>query len=167
MSLTMSEIAVPAFTRALTAFTAVLAKTERVDNFAKIEPALMQARLFPDMFAFPRQVQTVSDFAKGAVGRLAGVDLPVFPDDETTFAGLRERLGKTLAFIASVPAERIDGSEQRSIEVRTSSQMQTFTGQDYLTRFALPNFYFHLTTAYDILRHNGIVLAKRDFIGEY
>ncbi len=167
MPLSMSEITLPAFTRGLTAFTAVLTKTEQQPNFAKIEPALLQARLFPDMFAFTRQVQIAADFAKGTVARLAGEEPPAYPDDEASFAALRERLTKTLAFVKTIPAERIDGSEQRAITIKGGGQVLEFDGQSYLLRFALPNFYFHLATAYDILRHSGIPLGKRDFIGEF
>ncbi len=167
MPLTMSEIALPAFTRGLTAFTAVLEKTEQHPNFAKIEAALLQARLFPDMFAFTRQVQIATDFAKGTLARLAGEEPPAYTDDEASFTALRARLTKTLAFVGSIPSEKIDGSEGRAIVLKAGGQTLNFEGQAYLMHFALPNFYFHLATAYDILRHNGIPLSKRDFIGEF
>ncbi len=167
MPLSMSQIAVPAFDRGLTAFAAVLTKTEQHPGFAKIEAALLQARLFPDMFHFTRQVQIAADFAKGTTARLAGEEPPAYPDDEASFADLRARLERTLAFVRSIPTERIDGSERRVVTLKTGSREMTFDGQPYLMRFALPNFYFHLATAYDILRHNGIALGKRDFIGEF
>ena len=167
MPLSMSQIALPAFERGLTAFAAVLTKSEQHPGFAKIEPALLQARLFPDMFHFTRQVQIAADFAKGTTARLSGVEPPSYPDDEASFADLRARLERTLAFVRSIPAERIDGSERRVVTLKTGGREMTFEGQPYLMRFALPNFYFHLATAYDILRHNGIALGKRDFIGEF
>ena len=167
MPLSMSQIAVPAFSRGLTAFSGVLAKTEQHPGFAKIETALLQTRLYPDMFPFTRQVQIAADFGKGTIARLAGDEPPKFSDDEATFAALRDRLERTLAYIGTISPDRIDGSEQRVVTLKAGSGELTFEGQPYLMQFALPNFYFHLATAYDILRHNGIALGKRDFIGEF
>lgn len=168
MPLTMSQICRPAFRRGLDALADVLGKAEAQANERRIDPAvLLGARLFPDMFSLVRQVQVGGDFAKNTVARLAGLDIPAFPDTETSFAELQDRIARTLAFVESVPADAIDGSEHRPVSVKTGRQVLEFTGQPYLLQFALPNFYFHLATAYDILRHNGIALSKRDFIGEF
>jgi hypothetical protein len=126
---------------------------------------LLSTRLSPDMFPLVRQVQTVSDNAKGAAARLAGIEPPKFADTETTHEELKTRIARTLDFLASLAPAQIDGSEQRQITLNLGGGPVTFTGQDYLLNFALPNFYFHVTTAYDILRHAGVELGKRDFLG--
>jgi uncharacterized protein len=166
MTISMSEASVPAFDQTLTALAAVLDKAEGHCAARKIDPAvLLGARLFPDMFPLSRQVQIACDFAKGTAARLAGQEVPSWPDEEQTFAELKARIDKTLAFVKSVPAARIDGSEGRAITLKAGPRELSFKGQDYLVGFALPNFYFHATTAYALLRHNGVELGKRDFLG--
>jgi hypothetical protein len=117
------------------------------------------------MFTLTRQVQTASDHAKGATARLAGIEVPKFADEEKSFDELKARIAKTLDFIASVPAAKIDGAEERTISLKAGPNELSFKGQAYLLGFALPNFFFHVTTAYDILRHNGVAIGKGDFIG--
>jgi hypothetical protein len=117
------------------------------------------------MFPLARQVQVASDIIKGGVARLAGIDIPSFPDTETTFAELQERIARTIAFVESVGADQIDGSEQKSVILKAGEQEFPFSGQDYLLQFVLPNFYFHITTAYALLRQAGVPIGKRDFLG--
>lgn len=128
--------------------------------------ALLQARLYPDMFPLVRQVQIACDAAKFGVARIAGVEAPRYDDAERTFDELRARIDKTRAFIRSVPRDRIDGAESRRIEVPVRQQTYAFDAQTFLTRWAMPNFHFHLVTAYDLLRHNGVEIGKRDYLGE-
>src|SRR5213075_920721 len=133
----------------------------------KIDPvALTTARLFPDMFAFARQVQIACDTAKGAVARLAGVDIPKHEDTEQSFAELKARIAKTLDFIESVGAAKIDGSDDKEIVLQMRSGERRFKGMQYLLGHAYPNFYFHVTSAYNILRHNGVEVGKAEFIGK-
>jgi len=144
----------------------ILDKAEAHCAAKKIEPAaLTGARLFPDMFAFTRQVQIACDTAKGAVARLAGAEIPKHEDTEQTFAELKARIAKTLDFIESVPAAKIDGSEERDVVLQMRSGERRFKGMQYLLGHAYPNLYFHATTAYNILRHNGVELGKIDFLG--
>jgi hypothetical protein len=131
-----------------------------------IDPAiLLSSRLSPDMFALARQVQIVTDNAKGCSARLAGVEPPVFADDETTFPQLEDRIKRTLAFIRSLKAAQFEGSESREVVMTLPIGTLSFSGLDYLNGWALPNFYFHYTTAYNILRHNGVPLGKLNFLG--
>jgi hypothetical protein len=146
----------------------ILEKAEQYAEEKKIDPSvLINARLAPDMYPLSRQVQIATDMAKGCAARLAGLEVPVYEDNETTFQELRARIAKTVAFIQSVDAERIDGSEERNITLKLRSREVSFAGQPYLVHFVLPNFYFHVTTAYAILRHNGLAIGKMDFIGSY
>jgi hypothetical protein len=164
----MYAASVPVFRQILTALSAVLDKAEAYAADKKIEPAaLLQARLFPDMFPLARQVQVAADFAKGACARLAGVDVPKYDDVESTFAELRTRIATTLAFIATLDQEAIAGSAERAITTGSGEKTRHFTGQEYLMHYAYPHFYFHATTAYDILRHNGVEVGKKDFVGSY
>ncbi len=166
MSLSMYQASVPVFGHQLGAMSKILSKAEAQAESRKWDPAvLIQSRLYPDMFALARQIQIAADAAKGAVARLAGVDVPVHEDNEATFAELRERCAVTIAFVNGFTPEQIDGSETREIVLALRGSSITFPGQQYLLSFALPNFYFHLTTAYAILRHNGIEIGKRDFLG--
>jgi hypothetical protein len=168
MSISMYAASVPVFKQQLGGLDGLLEKAEAHAAARKIDPAvLLQARLFPDMYPFTKQVQIAADFAKGAPARLAGIEVPSYEDNEQTFADLRARIAKTLAFIDTIKPEQIDGSEDREIVVfpGTPREMK-FPGQTYLLHFALPNFYFHVTTAYALLRHNGLELGKRDFIGK-
>ena len=168
MSISMYAASVPVFKQLLGSLDGLLEKAEAHGAAQKIDPVvLLQARLFPDMFPFAKQIQIAADFAKGAPARLAGIEVPSYEDNEQTFADLRARIAKTLAFIDTIRPEQIDGSEGREIVVfpGTPREMK-FPGQAYLLHFALPNFYFHVTTAYALLRHNGMDLGKKDFIGK-
>ncbi len=166
MPLTMSELSRPAFERGLNALAVILGKAQAYVAAKKLDDAvLVQARLFPDMLPLAGQVQRASNSAKGAVARLAGTTNPSFPDTEASFADLQERVAKTLAFITSVSPDAIDGSEKRTIEIKAGRTL-TFEGKSYLLGFALPNFYFHVTTAYCILRHSGVDLGKMDYLGQ-
>ena len=166
MPVSMSALSVPAFVQGLEALASTLEKAEAYAAERKIdEAALLQARVFPDMFPMVRQVQIATDTAKGAVARLGGAPVPSFPDDETTFAALRARVAKTLDFVKSVPAAAIDGSETKEVSIKGRTSTMTFTGEDYLLSFALPNFYFHLATAYGLLRNAGLAIGKRDYLG--
>ena len=168
MSISMYTASVPVFRQILGSLSAILAKAEAHAEAKKLDPnALLQARLFPDMFPLLRQVQLATDFAKGAAARLAGIEVPRYDDVEHDFAGLQSRLEKTLAFLDSVSREDIDGGAERDITVGTGANQRQFKGLPYLLHYALPNFYFHATTAYDILRHNGLEIGKRDFIGSF
>lgn len=168
MNLSMYDASVPVFRQMLGSLAAILAKAEAHAKEKKIEPAaLLQARLFPDMFPLTRQVQVAADFAKGASARLAGVPVPSYEDTEQTFGELQARIAKTLAFIDSLPREAIAASAERDITTGSGANVRHFKGQPYLLHYALPHFYFHTTTAYAILRHNGVEVGKKDFIGSY
>lgn len=129
------------------------------------ESSLLEARLAPDMFPLLRQVQIVSDTAKGAAARLAGQEVPAMADEETSFAELHQRVEKTIAFLQTFRPEDFADSEQRSVVLKAKDRELTFTAENYLLHFAVPNFYFHLTTAYDILRHRGVDVGKMDYLG--
>jgi len=162
----MYDTTVPVLTHFLNSMAKLLKKAEAYCEAKKIDPdALLQARLFPDMFPLARQVMLVTDFAKGISARLAGAEIPSYPDEEKTFGELQERLAKTSAFINSLDMAKFADAASRQVTLKVGGQDMTFSGADYLARFALPNFYFHLTTAYDILRHNGLEVGKRDYMG--
>jgi len=166
MTLSMYAASVPVFRRALTQLGAVLDKGEAFAAARKIEPAvLLNARLAPDMFPLIRQVQIASDHAKGCASRLAGVEVPSWPDDEASFEQLQGRIRRTIEYLDGIKPAQIDGSEARPIKLAMRTITLNFSGQDYLLGFVLPNLFFHCTTAYAILRHNGVELGKRDFIG--
>ena len=168
MTISMHAASVPVFKQALGGLSDVLTKAAAYAEARKIDPSvLLTERLAPDMFALTRQVQIASDSAKGAVARLAGVDVPKWEDTETSFAELLERIGKTIAYIESIPAESIDGSEERDVTITLRSGDIHFKGQRYLLNWALPNFFFHVTTAYNLLRHDGVEIGKRDFLGAF
>ncbi len=167
MSISMYQASIPVFKLSLTNLDLILQKAAQHAETRKYDPqALLQARLFPDMFTFTRQVQICCDFAKGAAARLSGKELPSWEDNEKSFDDLRARVARTLEFISQTSPAEIDGSEEREIQVGAGERQMKFKGQPYLLHFVLPNFYFHLTTAYDILRHNGVELGKRDFVGQ-
>ena len=167
MTLSMYQVSAPRFTSMLNNLAVILRKAEEQAAERKFDQAvLLGSRLYPDMLPLVRQVQIACDNAKGPVARLAGLEPPKHEDNEQTFADLQARIAKTLDFIASVPADQIDGSEDREIQLKVGSRELRFTGIQYLFGFALPNFYFHVVTAYDILRHSGIALGKRDYLGE-
>ena len=162
----MYAASTPAFRRMLGNLAAILGKAAAHADARKIDHGvLLNARLFPDMLPLIKQVQIASDTAKGCVARLAGVDIPKFEDDESSIADLQARIAKTIAFIDSIPAGQIDGSEGRDIALQIRDKKLVLKGQDYLVNRALPNFYFHITTAYNILRHNGIEIGKSDYLG--
>ena len=166
MALSMYQASVPAFQRTLKALDAILDKASANAAERKIDSAVLTAaRLAPDMFTLARQVQLAYDHAKGCPARLAGVPVPSFDDTEQTFPELKARIHKTLDFIGSLKPEQIDGSEGRDISLKAGPRELSFKGQEYLVLFALPNFYFHAATAYDILRHNGVPVGKLDFLG--
>jgi len=163
----MYQASVPVLVRALENLQAILAKAAAHAEAKKIDPAVfINVRLAPDMFPLSRQVQSASDTAKGCVARLAGAEVPSYPDTETTFPELHERLAKTIAFVKGFTPAQIDGSEERSVVLKLRSGDVTFRGQDYLLTMALPNFFFHVTTAYAILRHNGVEVGKMDYLGK-
>lgn len=167
MSLSMYQASVPLFVQILTALSKVLDKAEAHAAAKKIDPAvLLGCRLAPDMYPLTRQVQTMCDMAKGAAARLAGIEVPSWPDNENTFAGLKDRIRKTLDFVQSFKPAQIDGSEAREVAMKIGGNPVSFKGQPYLVHFVLPNFFFHAAAAYAILRHNGVELGKRDFLGQ-
>jgi uncharacterized protein len=162
----LSKAALPSFEIVLNALSGVLDKADAFAAAKKIDPAvLLGTRLAPDMFSLTRQVQVACDQAKNATARLAGVEPPKFADDETTIAQLKARIAKTLAFLKSLDAKAIDAAAEREIVFPLGPKQGHMKGDDYLTHFVLPNFYFHATAAYAILRHCGVDIGKRDFIG--
>ncbi len=166
MSLSMYQASVPAFLQTLGALAGVLTKAESYAAERKIDPAvLLNYRLAPDMFPLIRQIRIAADFAKSCSARLAGVEVPSYADNETGFAELKARIERTVKFVQGFAAEAIDGSEEREIALTVGGQPMTFKGQQYLVNFVLPNFYFHTTAAYAILRHAGVPLGKRDYLG--
>ena len=166
MNISMYQASAPRFANTLKNLSAILDKAQAHAEARKIDPlVLTSSRLYPDMFTLQRQVQIACDTAKGAVARLAGVENPKHEDTETTIEELKARIAKTLAFIGTVKAAQIDGSEENEIALKLGTLEVKWKGMQYLLGFAWPNFYFHATTAYAILRHNGVELGKRDFIG--
>ncbi len=150
----------------LTALSTVLKKAEAHCEARKIDAqALLAFRLYPDMLPFVRQVQIGCDFAKGAAARLAGEAVPSYSDDEKSFSDVQARIAKTLAFMDGIAKDRYQGAAERMVTVKVAGKDRTMSGEDYFNSFVLPNFYFHLTTAYAILRHNGVELGKGDFLG--
>lgn len=164
--MSMSNASIPVFEISLNALSALLDRAAAFAEAKSIDPTeLLNARLFPDMFAFTRQVQSACDQAKNGSARLAGVDPPSHEDNEKTIAELKARIAKTIAFVKTLDAKRIDESVDREITFPLGPNKGHMKGADYLNHFAVPNFYFHVTTAYDILRHCGVEIGKRDFIG--
>lgn len=167
MTISMYQASVPVFLRALGNLGGILEKAATHAEAKKIDPAVLLAfRLYPDMFPLSRQVQIASDNAKGCVARLAGAEPPKFEDNETSFPELITRLRKTADFLKTLTPAQIDGSEERQIVLKMRDGAREFLGQAYLLHYALPNFYFHATTAYAILRHCGVELGKKDFLGK-
>lgn len=166
MSITMYDASIPVFVQTLTSISNILGRMAEHCAARKIEPSVMLGmRLFPDMFPLTRQVQLTCDFAKGAGARLAGVDVPSFPDTETTIDELKARIDRTVTFLRSLPSSAIAGSEQREVKLKVAGEEMVFKGQDYLLHFVLPNFFFHTTTAYAILRASGLDIGKMEFMG--
>jgi len=166
MNISMYQASAPRFVNTLKNLSVILDKAQAHADAKKIDPrVLTAARLYPDMFPMSRQVQSACDTAKGAVARLAGVEVPVHEDTEQTFEELKARIAKTITFIETIQPAQVDGSEDREVVLKFRSGEVKFKGMQYLLGQALPNFYFHATTAYDILRHNGVEVGKRDYIG--
>jgi hypothetical protein len=164
MAISMYRASSPVFLQILPAMSGCLDKAQAFATAKKIDPSvLLQSRLYPDMFPFARQVQIATDFAKGTMARLAGVEPPKYEDNETTIEQLKARIAKTLDFVKEFKPSQIDGSEERDITITLGGQPRQFKGENYLVGFVLPNFFFHAATAYAILRHNGVELGKMDF----
>lgn len=163
--LSMHAISAAVFVRLLNNLSAMLSKAEQQAKVKGYDPSvLLNARLAPDMFALTRQVQIATDHAKGAVARLAGHQPEAIEDTETTFGELQARIKKVIGIVEGYKPEQLDGSETREITIKIPNMELKFSGLDYVNQWAMPNFYFHLTTAYSILRHNGIELGKKDFL---
>ena len=168
MSLSMHQASIPVLVQILGALSGVLDKGQSHAAGRKIDPAvLLGLRLAPDMLPLTRQVHLATDFAKNIAARLAGVDAPKSEDNETTFEGLRARIAKTIAYVEGFKPAQIDGAEAREIVLTMRGEQVKLTGQRYLLHFALPNFFFHAATAYDILRNAGVEVGKRDFMGKF
>lgn len=162
MTFSIHEASAPVFIRALTNLSTMMDKA--IAGGAD-EAALLAARLAPDMHPFPRQIQMASDAAKGAIARLSGGEAPSMPDTETNFAELKARIDKTIAYVSSVDAAAFAGSEDREVVLKFPGVELKFTGAQFLTSFALPNFFFHVSMAYALLRANGVAIGKMDFLG--
>lgn len=169
MTISLYAASVPVFKQMLKALSDVLHKAEAHATAKNIEPAaLLQARLYPDMFPLVRQVQIAVDFAKGVSSRLAEIELPKYEDSETTFAELQALLAKVLAFLDTIQPTQVDGKEGIEIVTRPGTPKEKrFSGQSYLLGYGLPQFFFHVTTTYAILRHNGVEVGKRDYMGAF
>jgi len=166
MALSMFQASVPAFIRALTNLAGILDKGLAYSQARKIEEAvLLNSRLFPDMFPLVRQVQIATDTARSGAARLAGAEFPSYEDKETTFAELAARIQNTVKYLQTLRPAQIDGSEDRTISWQSRSSTKSMQGQPYLFNHLLPNVHFHVTTAYNILRHNGVEVGKKDFLG--
>jgi hypothetical protein len=167
MSLSMYELSVPVFVRMLTHLSNILNKAEAHAKANSINPAeLLTVRLYPDMWSLAEQVRAACNFPVRASGRLSGSAMPQFDGKDDSFEALRQRIAFTLKFVESVPRAAFDGSENKEIIFPTGDTERRLSGQDYLFKFAMPNFYFHVTTAYDILRHKGVKLEKEDYLGK-
>ena len=167
MTVSMYQISAPVFIHTLGNLKKILKKAERHAAARKIDPAVfLNARLAPDMHPLTRQIQIASDTVKGCAARLSGRAVPSFKDNEKSFADLYRRIDRTIAFVRKVKAQEIDGTETKQIELKFPQGSIKFKGKAYLLNFVLPNLYFHVTTAYAILRHNGVNVGKRDFIGK-
>ena len=169
MSHTIYTTSIPVFKQMLGGLQNVLTKAQEHAESRKIEPdALLQARLFPDMFPLLRQVQVATDFAKSVSARLAGVEVPKYDDSERTFADLQARIQKVLGFMDGLDIAAFDAAAEREIVTQAGTPKEKrFTGQSYLVNYGLPQFFFHVTTAYAILRHNGVEIGKKDYVGQY
>ncbi len=167
MKISMYQASVPVFSRALNNLAAILEKAAAHAEARKIDPAvLINYRLYPDMLPLLKQIQIASDSAKGGVARLAGGEPPKYEDNEASIAELIARLRKTVAYLESVKPEQLDGSEDKTVSWKTQTATRTMQGMPYLLNHVTPNVYFHVTTAYDILRHCGLEIGKQDFLGK-
>lgn len=166
MTVSMFQASVPPFVRALTNLAAILEKGRAHAQARKIDEAvLLNSRLFPDMFPLVRQVQIATDTARSGAGRLAGAEFPGYEDKETTFEELAARIQNTVTYLQTLQPAQIDGSEDKTISWQSRSSTKSMQGQPYLFNHLLPNIHFHVTTAYNILRHNGVEIGKKDFLG--
>ena len=167
MTISMYQASVPVFIRTLNNLVGILEKGAKYAETKKIDPnVLLNSRLFPDMFPLSRQVQIASDIAKRGVAQLAGMEAPKFEDTETTFPELIDRIQKTISYLDTFKPEQIDGSEEKTITLQMRDNTLSFQGLPFLLYFVLPNVYFHVTTAYDLLRHCGVEVGKQDFLGQ-
>lgn len=163
--ISMHDASIPVFKRFLTNLSTILDKAVVYADAKGIEHStLLVARLYPDMYPLTKQVQIATDMSKGGAARLAGVEMPKYEDNETSFAELQERIAKTLAFLDTIKPEQLVGSESRNISITVRGRQLEFKGQQYLLNWVQPNLYFHVTTAYNILRHNGLELGKPDYL---
>jgi len=167
--LSLYDASVPVFKQLLGGLDTVLGKAQALATDRKFEPnALTEARLYPDMFPLSKQVQIACDFARGVSARLAGADVPVYEDKEKTIEELRALVARTLAFVGGLDAATFEGSASREIVLRAGTPKEKrLTGTSYLLSYGLPQFFFHVTTAYALLRHNGVEIGKRDYMGAY
>ncbi len=166
MTISMYQASVPRFVNILSNLSNIIDKAQAHVDAKKLDPTTLTAyRLFPDMLPMTKQVQIACDAAKGVVARLAGADIPVYEDDEKTLADLKARIAKTIAFIRTVTPGQVDGTEDKEIVIKRGDKETRYTGMQFLLGHALPNFYFHVTTTYNILRHNGVEIGKRDYLG--
>lgn len=166
MTLSMYDASIPVFIRQLTNLSDILKKGEASAEERKIDPSvLVNARLAPDMLPLARQIQIASDAVKGCAGRLSGVEIPKFEDTEATFAELQARIANTISFLKTITPAQVEGTEDKTINLTIAKRDFQFSGRDYLFSFVLPNLFFHTTTAYAILRHNGVALGKADYLG--
>jgi uncharacterized protein len=166
MTISMFQASVPRLINALNNLSHILDKAQAHIDAKKIDAsALIQFRLYPDMLNFTRQIQIASDTAKGVVARLAGVEIPAYEDNEQSIADLKARIAKTIAFIQGFKPEQIDGTEDKDIITKRGEKETHYKGMQFLLGHAIPNVYFHITTAYAILRHNGVEIGKRDYLG--
>ena len=166
MSISMYQASVPRFVNILGNLSNILDKAQAHVDTKKLDVTVLTGyRLFPDMLPMTTQVLIACDTAKGVVARLAGLEIPVYEDTEKTLADLKARIAKTIAFIQSVSAEQIDGTEEKAIVTKRGDKETHYKGMQFLLGHAIPNFYFHVTTTYNILRHNGVEIGKRDFLG--
>lgn len=167
MNISLYQASVPVFIHMLNNLAEVLKKGAAHATVRKIDPSvLVNSRLFPDMFPLARQVQIATDGAKGGAARLAGLESPKYEDNESSFPELLARIEKTVAYLKTFKPGQIDGAEDRTITLKIGGQNLTFQGLPYLLNFVIPNFYFHITTAYNILRHGGVEIGKQDYLGK-
>jgi len=166
MALSMYQASIPQFKKMLANLNAILKKAQAHSASHKIDgKVLLESRLFPNMFALTKQVQVACDQVKNGMARLAGVEAPKFEDKESTFEELEQRIAKTLVFLESIQPAQVDGSESKEIQFSIGEWKFEFIGDQYLMTWIIPNFYFHITTAYNILRHNGVEVGKTDYLG--
>lgn len=167
MTISMYQASAPRLINSMRNLSTILDKTQAYIDTKKIDSAaLLQFRLFPDMLNLTRQIQIASDTAKGVVARLAGVDIPVYEDNETSIAELQARIAKTIAFIEGFTPDQIDGTEDKAIVTKRGDKETHYTGMQFLLGHAIPNVYFHASIAFAILRHNGVEIGKRDYLGK-